>query len=274
MGVPLVAQIYRYPIKGLSGAMSDSALLVTGQGIKGDRSLALQFMDDPLNPAQQVSAHETPWLNKTALACQHDWPGLAALQCTIDPATSFLSIGREGTLLLQESTLTDAGRERIACFFNGVIAALEPGLAARHKTRAGLRLIGTWEGPRRYTDSERRHVSLVSEATLSAISEAASAFADERRFRCNIILKGLNAWEETSWVGRRIRIGATLLEIISPIDRCLNIDVHPESGKRDLPLLQTLRKSFGHTHTGIGARVLEGGLVRAGDQLQLINEAD
>jgi len=49
------------------------------------------------------------------------------------------------------------------------------------------------------------------------------------------------------------------------IERCLNIEVCPTSGDRNLPILKALKQRFHHTDTGIFAQVVSGGTIAVGD---------
>ena len=57
-----------------------------------------------------------------------------------------------------------------------------------------------------------------------------------------IVLEGVSAWAEFDWVGQEFELGTARLEITAPINRCLNIDVNPDTGERDIPLFSLLQK--------------------------------
>ncbi len=265
-----VKQLFTHPVKGLTPLSRDRAVLTPGHGIKGDRAFALMFADcAPDSPASAV-----PWMSKKNFAVQNDWPTLAALTCDYDRERDELTVQRSGETLLAEKTQTPQGRDRIGAFFTEYLAAQQPTESARHPERSRLHLVGSASGETRYPDREPVHISLLSQATLDALGEACGDRVDVRRFRPNILLEGVAAWEEFAWVGQEFLLGSAKIAIAARINRCVNIEVNPDTGDRDLPLLSVLRQQFGHVQTGILATVETGGTVAIGDSLTRISPDD
>jgi hypothetical protein len=257
-----VKQLFTHPVKGLTPQTVNRVNLQAGHGIPGDRAFALMF--DSL--AAENASPLVPWMKKQNFAMQCDWPGLAALDCHYDPQTAVLTVKRQGVELLVAETNTPGGRYTIGTFFTSYLAAIHPSQAARHPERA-LRLVGDSNGTTRYPDREPGHLSLVSQATLNQISIAAGTLVDVRRFRPNVVVEGIPAWGEFDWVGQEIQLGRARLEITAPINRCLNIDVNPDTGERDIPLFSLLQQHFKRKQIGILAKVITSGTVTLGDNL-------
>lgn len=254
-----VKQLFTYPIKGLTPHECDRILLTPGHGIKGDRAFALMYDDR----APISLTGEVPWMSKQNFAVQNDLPGLAALDCQYNAQTGHLSVKLEGVELLVADTNAQTGRDRIGAFFTGYLASLHP-------MKSALQLVGSSTGETRYPDRQRVDISLLGQATLDDLSSAASDRTDARRFRPNIVLEGIPAWAEFDWVGREFQLGEARIAIAARINRCVNIEVNPDTGDRDLPLLSLLRQKFGHAQTGILATVLTSGIVAIGDATQLL----
>ena len=257
-----VKQLFTHPIKGLTPQAHNQVYLQAGHGIPGDRAFALMF--DP-NISDNASL-TVPWMKKQNFAMQADWAGLAALDCNYQPETGVLTLKRQGVELLRQHTNTLDGRNTIGAFFTGYLAAIYPSQTARHPDRAPLKLVGDGSTTR-YPDRESVHLSLVSQATLDQLSAIVGKFIDVRRFRPNVLLEEVPAWAEFDWVGREIQLGTAQLEITAPINRCLNIDVNPDTGERDIPLLSILQKHFKHKQTGVLAKVITDGTVAVGDTI-------
>ncbi|MBW4681577.1 MAG: MOSC domain-containing protein [Microcoleus vaginatus WJT46-NPBG5] len=259
-----IKQLFTYPIKGLTPHECDRVTLEAGHGIPGDRAFALMYVEAGKISDPQESV---PWLPKGNFAMQNDWPGLAGLQCHYDPQTGNLSVHRQEVPLFVANTGTPAGRDLIGAFFTGYLASLHPTATARHPEKAPLRLVGNGTGTTRYPDRQPVHISLVSQATLDAITTEARQPVDARRFRPNIVIDGVPAWEEFNWIGKELQIGETRIAISARIGRCANIDVNPETGERDIPLFSLLPQKFGHAQTGVLATVIAGGPIAVGDYL-------
>lgn len=251
-----VQRLFVYPLKGLSAHERDRVELQLGHGIPGDRAFALFYKQDPTD----IDPTTVPWMKKHNFAMQNDWHALAALECFYNPDTQTLTVKRKGVELLVASTNTCKGRDLISAFFTGYLAGIYPSQGAKHPHRAPLQLVG--EFPKtRYPDREVVHISLVSQETINHLSELAGQSIDVRRFRPNIVIEGVSPWQEFDWVGREIQLGTARIVITAKINRCLNIDVNPETGERDVNLLALLQKHFHHTQTGILARVISNGYV-------------
>lgn len=250
-----VNQLFTHPVKGLTPQAQNQVYLQAGHGIVGDRALALMY--DSIAP--QTPSAVVPWMRKKNFVMQCDFPTLAALACDYNPQTATLTIQRQGAELLTAQTNTITGRDAIGTFFTKYLAA--------HINNQRLRLVGDSTGNTRYPDRAIADVSLVSQATLTHLSAIAKTVVDVRRFRPNLVVDGIPAWAEFDFVGKQFRLCDTLLEITAPINRCLNIDVNPDTGERDLALLALLQRHFNHKQTGVLAKVITGGNVSPSAEL-------
>jgi uncharacterized protein len=247
-----VKQLFIHPIKGLSPHSVQSVDLKIGHGIPGDRAFALMYQSEQ---SENHPSGQVPWMKKHNFAMQNDWHILAGLDCTYDSTTGMLSIKRNGVELLQADTNTLTGRSYIGAFFTGYLAASYPSQGAKQRYSKPLKLVGDYNITR-YPDREIADISLVSQASIDNLSEVSGKFIDVRRFRPNIVVEGIPAWSEFDWVGRKIQIGDATIEITARINRCLNIDVNPETGQRDINLLSLLQNKFQHIQTGILGKII------------------
>lgn len=261
MSIANVKQLFTHYVKGLSPQECDRVFLKAGHGIPGDRAFALMHGQ----PEEQTEA--VPWKRKQHFVMQNDWPGLAGLACHYDSQTATLAVQRAGVELLVAQTNTPAGRDRISAFFTGYLAALEPVPTARHPEHGPLQLVGNSNGTTRYPDREPVHLSLVSQASLDHLTQVAGQPIEVRRFRPNVLLEGVAAWAEMDWVGQELQLGTARIVVTAPINRCLNIDVNPQTGEPDIPLFSLLQEKLGHPQTGVLAKIITSGSVSVGDHL-------
>ncbi|QBR93122.1 MOSC domain-containing protein [Nocardioides euryhalodurans] len=113
-------------------------------------------------------------------------------------------------------------------------------------------------------------VTLVTSASLARLADEVGAPVDAARFRATFELDGgeLDPDAEQEWVGRRVRIGVAEVRVRGVVPRCAVVDVHPETGVRDLALLSSLadrRSSRGEPVFGVDAEVTVPGRIHAGD---------
>lgn len=254
-----VKQLFTHPVKGLTPQLETRVNFRVGHGIPGDRAFALLYEPTDSESADPI----VPWMKKKNFAMQCDRPELAALACEYEPSTGVLTVRREGVDLLHADANTPSGRAQISHFFSEYLTTV----SEQDVQQCRLRLVGDGNGTTRYPDREPVHLSLVSTATLERLGELAGAFIDSRRFRPNIVIEGVSAWEEFDWVGQEIEIGTARILVTARLPRCLNIDVHPDTGERDIALFSLLQKTFNHKDTGVLATVIQDGTVVVGDFL-------
>ena len=108
------------------------------------------------------------------------------------------------------------------------------------------------------------HVLVVNLATVAAFALEAGVDVDRRRFRANLYLDGLEPGEEVRWVGRRIRAGAAVLEVVKRCERCAVVTRDPETTIASPELLRLLAQTS-DTSLGVYCRVVTPGAVEVGD---------
>ena len=265
MTLASIKQLFTYPIKGLTPQAMSEFALTAGHGIKGDRAFALLFTDDI--ESAKMPAESASWISKKYLAVQNDWPLLAALECHYQPETAVLRVKRQGVVVLSAATNTVTGRDRISTFFTDYLAEIEPTKEARHPQLAPLRLVGDSSGETRYPDRASVHISLLGQATLDQLTAIAHHNIEVGRFRPNILLEGISAWSEFELIGKQFQLGTARIEVTARIGRCVNVEVNPQTGDRDIALLSLLQQEFGHVQTGVLAKIINSGTVKIGDNL-------
>ncbi len=261
-----VKQLFIHPVKGLTPKVCQSLFLNAGHGIRGDRAFALMFLDSD----NQTPAKVIPWMRKKHFAVQNDWPGLAALDCDFDPATDVLTVRQQGVQLVRENTSLSEGRDRLSAFFTDYLTTLEANKGAQHPHKAPLQLVGDGKNSR-YPDREPVHISIISQATMDDLAAKTGQVLDVRRFRPNVVVGGIDAWSEFDLVGKKLCLGEAEITVTAKIRRCMNIEVDPETGDSDVPLLSVLKEKYGHAHTGVLATVDSDGVVAVGSILQVLS---
>jgi uncharacterized protein YcbX len=259
-----IAALYRYPVKGFTPESCRTLTVLEEGRIAGDRALAFRFADSGLP--------EHAWSKKYGFAVLANTPGLARLAVRFDHAARRLSIAL-GEDVLAEAGLDAEGRRELAAAVERYVHSLTENPLVDHPERRPLELIGDGATPR-YQDSQRGEITLHSRESLAAV---ASAFRkpdlDEARFRTNIIVDGLAAWEELDWIGRKVRIGEVELEATRPKTRCLATHANPVTGERDVPVMQMLVCAFEQREPTFAVALVtsgRGGEIRVGDSVTVL----
>jgi len=262
--MPRVVALYRYPVKGFTPEKCEALTVLDEGRIAGDRVLGIRFANS--------GVPDDAWSEKYKFVALVNTPALARLHLRFDHEALRLRISFEGAVLVDEA-LDDKGRKRIPAAIEDYVLKLDESPLSRHPERLPLRVVGDGVTPR-YHDNEAGQVTLHSRESLAAVAAAiGDPDLSERRFRSNIAVEGLEAWEEQSWVGRSVRIGRVNFAVVRPKVRCLATHANPETGARDLPILTTLTGAFAQEKPTFAIGMVTsgaGGQIHVGDTISLI----
>ena len=263
--MPRVVALYRYPVKGFTPESCDRLFVLPEGRVAGDRALAFRFADTQLP--------EDAWSRKYGFTVLANTPGLARLETRFDPGSRRLRIRLDSELIADEY-LDDSGRRRLEAAVERYVLGLPDNPLTGHPERRPLRLIGDGITPR-YQDSQQGQITLHSRESLSSAAAALRDPAlDEQRFRSNIAIEGVGAWEEQNWMGRRLRVGAVEFDVSRPKTRCLATHANPRTGERDLRVMETLVRAFGQREPTFAVALMTsgpGGEIRVGDPVSVLS---
>ncbi len=254
-----VESLWRYPVKSMAGEVLDRAWLGFA-GIYGDRVAA--FSSDQASPG-------FPWLTareqrRMLLLRPRFRDPVAASQ---PPNLAEALAEAPGLSPLYEDLAID-----VELPDGEVLAIDDPVLQQRLGEHLGrehrIRLL---RSERAFTDC--RPLSLLSTATVAALSKELARPIDKRRFRANVYLEldGESSLAEDTWIGRRLRIGKKVeVSILEKDPRCAMITLDPDSAERDPSILNHVLKHHAGT-TGVYAAVLVEGLLETGAPVMLVD---
>lgn len=262
--MPHVAALYRYPVKGFTPETCERLTALPEGRIAGDRALAFRFAGSGLP--------DSAWSRKYGFAVLANTPGLARLRVTLDHERKRLKIAL-GEQVLADEALDAAGRERLAAAIERYALTLAENPFTNHSERLPLELIGDGITPR-YQDNEQGQITLHSRESVGEVGVALrTPGLDELRFRSNIAIEGVAAWEEQDWLGRKVRIGRVEFDVSRPKIRCLATHANPTTGERDLPVMQTLVRAFAQQQPTFAIALMtsgRGGDVHIGDKVEVL----
>jgi len=259
-----VAALYRYPVKGFSCEQCASLTVLETGRIAGDRVLGFRFAN--------AAAVGDVWGIKHEFVALVNTPGIAPLEVTFDHQRLRLRVSFQGSELVDEA-LDDVGRKRIAATLEAFVLNLDENPLSAHPERLPIRMVGDGRTPL-YQDNVNGYITLHSRESLAAVAAAANTpDLDELRFRSNIAIEGVDAWEEQTWLGRKIRIGEVEFKFAAAKGRCLATHANPATGKRDLPVMQTLQRAYPKVKPTFAIAMLpdgHGGTIHVGDKIEVV----
>jgi uncharacterized protein len=109
-------------------------------------------------------------------------------------------------------------------------------------------------------------VSVITTATVSALCELAGLPGRELRFRPNFVISPVSGapFAEDEWVGCALHIGDAIVRIDQRDSRCMIVNVDPDTGQPDSPMLKIIGR-HNHACAGVYGTVARPGLVKVGD---------
>ena len=112
-------------------------------------------------------------------------------------------------------------------------------------------------------------ISLINTKSIEDFKNKINQEIEAQRFRGNIFVDGIEAWEERNWIGKIIKINDISFKVEKNIPRCVAINLKPYTDDNSFNLLQSLKKTYNHFDMGIYLKALEDGKINVGDKIQL-----
>jgi uncharacterized protein YcbX len=120
------------------------------------------------------------------------------------------------------------------------------------------------------TDSDYPSLTIGNLASHRAVEGRLGRALQIERWRANLWLDGLPAWEEFDWIGREVQIGGAILRIVERTGRCAAPSANPDNGRRDADLLAFLDQQWNHTDFCVHAEVTQSGPIATGDTAKVL----
>jgi uncharacterized protein YcbX len=255
---PRVSRLGVTAIKGL-GIVHPDVVDVTPTGVAGDRTFYLVDAEDALRSAFRTGA----WMGYTA-----------AYDASADSLTVTCPDGGRvvGEVRLGDAVIADFYR------YKKVEGRVVEGPWAELFSAAvgeSVRLVRA-DGDNGGVDV--RPVTLLGDASVAELARQAGLDdVDARRFRMLVGIWGTEPHAEDRWTGRRLGVGEAVLRVEGPVKRCGAVNIDPDRGSADLPVLPLIKRyrGFGETVLGRGvtfgmyAEVVQPGKIHVGDELEL-----
>jgi hypothetical protein len=244
-----IRAIYRYPVKGLSPELLPHAELAPGGTLPFDRAYAIENGPIGFDPADPKYFPKIQFLTLMRNA------RLAELRTKFDAANHTLTIHYENRDAAKGDLRTADGRAEIEAFFAEFCA---DELRGPPKVLQG-------QG-HSFSDVAKKVVAIINLASVAELENAMGAPVHPLRFRGNLYVEGWPAWREFDLLGSEIAIGPSArLKVVKRIVRCAATEVDPDTGIRNLPVPETILKTYGHADCGVYAEVAAGGPIAIGD---------
>ncbi len=279
-----LSHVWRYPVKSMAGERLDAAAL-TWRGIPGDRGWAVY--DESRGGI--TGAKRLPLLR----GCRAQYTSPPVPGASSPAAVIILP---DGTRVATDSP--DAAG-RLGDFFGRPVTLRSLGPAgsgtaprltsAEESPETDRGLMGLLPGepepdmsaftPERLRELREGNffdafpVHLITRTTLRTLEQLApESVWDERRFRPNLLVEADDptGFPELGWLGRRLRVGSAVIEVVTGCPRCVMTTQPVEDIPLDHRVMRTLVRETHHT-AGIYAGVVAEGEFRVGDEVEFLD---
>jgi uncharacterized protein YcbX len=144
---------------------------------------------------------------------------------------------------------------------------LDPALAGAVEAAIGQD-VAVAQSPIGFFDAAPVHI--LGEPSIRALSDSLGVTElDRRRFRPNILVDpaGSEAFEEDTWMGRRLAVGGATIEVVVSTERCAVTTFDPDTLEREPRVLRALAETRENLF-GVYARVVRPGWISTGDPIR------
>ena len=242
----ILKKIFRYPIKGLSGESLNETLLEKDQVLSGDREYAFarsHVSFDEKNPV---------YLRKTNFLALVKEEKLASLSTEFNSKSKRLIIRFDKKTVLDEILVNEININKVEVFFQKYL-----NLGSNNKPRLvqGTKYENDKNLKHSFSDLPEKAISIINLNTISDFEKK--------------IEKNIDPWKEFNWIGKKIEIGDSVLEVFKRTQRCAATNVNPENALRDINIPNEINSYYGHLDLGVYAKVKKTGVISVNDKLHV-----
>jgi len=110
-------------------------------------------------------------------------------------------------------------------------------------------------------------ISLINLNSIKDFNQKINKEIEFERFRGNIYIKDLDAFEERNWINKTIKIDEAEFKVLKHIPRCSATNLKVNSDQADINLPNELKKVYGHMDMGIYLYPLNNGKISVNDEI-------
>jgi uncharacterized protein YcbX len=283
MRIGTISELWRYPMKSLGGERLQAATL-SARGIPGDRGWAIYdearagvTNGKRVHPLRTCRARYTtePVAGQAPPNAEITFPGGSTARTDASDIAQRMSAlaGRDVSL----RALGPAGSEaapRVSAAGDSPellrsLMGILPGEPEPDYSMFTPESLGALRQGNFFDAFPLHLLSRTTLRTLKVITPESDW--DEHRFRANLLIDSDEAtgYPEHAWVGRQLRIGEAVLDVVMGCPRCVMVTLAGDGLPRDNQIMRTLVRETKFI-AGVYLRITQPGDVRVGDTLELV----
>ncbi len=246
-----IENLFYSPVKSISFEESESLNVLKGRGIESDRIFAfVQNMDttsiknlieDPKSRKLNnfITLKNTPELNKYNFTYIKDK----------------LILKKQDEIIISINPLSKNEKKLLCDKINHIII--------KNKK---LDFLMDEKNPF-FDTMPNNSISLINKKSISDFSNKISTNIEFERFRANIYIDCLAAWEERDWIGKTININNINFFVSDEISRCSATNLKPSTDIVTINLPNQLKKTYDHINMGLYLVPQQNGVISKEDKI-------
>lgn len=252
---PVVSSIHFSPIKSLSFQSINTAIIKKDVGFEEDRIFAFSRAIDMAlaktiekDPSERELIHfltlkNTPALNKYDFKFEN---GIISI---------FENNKQISTHSIEDKNAISKEISKLEADLPGPIYFLKNELFPFYDTTNSSSVSNT--------------ISLINLNSIKDFNQKINKKIEFQRFRGNIYVKDLDAFEERNWINKTIKINEAEFKVLKHIPRCSATNLKVNSDQADINLPNELKKVYGHMDMGIYLYPLNNGKISVNDEINI-----
>ena len=120
-----------------------------------------------------------------------------------------------------------------------------------------------------HSNETNNTISLINLNSINDFSKKIKLNIEYERFRGNLYIDDLDAWEERNWINKIIKINNVSFKVCMHIPRCSATNLKPRTNINTVNLPLSLRKIYNHSDLGVYLKPLESGSININDKINI-----
>ena len=246
-----INQLFYSPVKSLSFSSVKQLEILNNIGIKFDRNFAFtRDLDD--NKVDYILNNPLRRQIINFLSLKH-FPELN--EYNFDFEKNILNLKKNNNIILQTNINLESDVENLC----NKILFLIPKLKR-------IKLIKDTKNPF-FDTMPSNTISLINLNSIKDFEKKIYKNVELERFRGNIYINGLDAWEERNWINKTLEINNIKFKVIKEIPRCSATNIKPNSSKYNLNVPLLLKQFYNHINLGVYLIPLNDGNIKSNDDI-------
>tara|TARA_Y100000590_G_C15527388_1_gene941813 strand:+ start:240 stop:1010 length:771 start_codon:yes stop_codon:yes gene_type:complete len=250
-----VKNLFYCPVKSLSFSETKSLSIINNLGIKNDRFIAFTR---GLNKISSKKFNNSKDRNLNFFLTLKNSPYLKKYNFIFDDKDKIIKLYKNKKFLIECNIHNEIEVSKIEKFIENIDVKIKKPIFLIFNNKIPF-----------FDTTPNISVSMININTIKDLENKLNMKIEYERFRGNVLIDNLNAWDEFKYLDKIINIGEVNFKVDAKIPRCSATNINPKSYKLDINLPNSLMKLYGHKDLGVYLIPQNSGLIKTYDKVIL-----